>query len=194
MTYTVVFARQAPLDPVTVEVYGGLANADAYLYASSIASKYRLGSDDARKRWLVEATRYIDAQEWDGTANGVDGTTLAFPRDGLPDDPGNAEQLALVERAAFELAALIATNPALVGAADQSSNIKSLKGGPAEIEFFGPTSVADGDATVLPVPIHRLLGKWLAGGGSTETYIAGGESGTSCESSQFSDSNWRRGR
>lgn len=153
------------------EVYGGLAACDAYLLdeVGAAAEAYRAldSDDDARKRLLISATRYIDDHVWLGTANGAGGTTLAFPRDDLEDDHGlaigDAAQLARVERAAFKMAAILAQRKNAADDADQGSNVKSMGAGTGRMEFFAPTGADDGTASVLPVAVDRLIGLWLAG-------------------------------
>jgi hypothetical protein len=185
MTYAVIFSTTDE-----VEVYGGLPALDAYLFAASGsgAAAYRAlvaGSDD-RKRLLVEATRYIDRQRWLGTRNAAGGTTLAFPRDDLDDldgtDASNAEQLALVERAAFEMVAVLAADADAAGNADTGQNIKSMGAGSAKLEFFGPTSTTKGTATKLPTVVHELIGHWLSSGGARTSVATG-----TCGDSHFED-------
>lgn len=160
---------------VAREVYGGLVACDAYILdmigdgATAYQALITADSDDARKRLLISATRYIDRQRWEGTANGFDGTTLAFPRDDLEDEDGdevsNADQLALVEQAVFELVAILAADADVTSSADQGSNIKSMGAGSARLEFFSPTKPGSG-ATKLPTAVHELLGDWLLSTGA----------------------------
>lgn len=188
MIFTVTFS-----DASVVEVYGGLPACDAYLFqtpGAAAAAYLALDPDsDARKRLLVAATRYIDRQRWQGTANGAGGTTLAFPRDGLEDAAGepatNEYQLALVQEAAFELTALFAVEEDARTNPDQSSNIKRMKAGSAELELFSPTSIARGTATKLPSPAMELIGQWLAGSGGVGMVTLGGSSTGTCGESRF---------
>jgi hypothetical protein len=175
------------------EVYGGITACDDYLLGRSGAgaAAYRalvVGSDD-RDRLLVDATRYIDRQRWKGTANADGGTTLAFPRDDLEDldstEATNAEQLALVEQAVFEMVAVIAADEEASSAADQGSNIAEMGAGSARLKFFSPTSPGRGTATKLPTAVHDLIGHWLAGAGSgASVSVAGAATGT-CGNSYF---------
>lgn len=158
-----------------VEVYGGLAACADYLLSSSSdgAVAFRGLEADDQKRRLIDATRYIDALSWMGAPTGLAGgtpTTLAFPRTGLVDAQGaplDATNVpTLVVAAAFKMAGLIAADPSVTGNVDTGSNVESLGAGPARIAFFRPSSVLDGNATVLPTVINRLVGQWLAGAGS----------------------------
>lgn len=180
-----------------IEVYAGLAKVDAYLNSSSSkgAKAYRAlpaGGDD-RKRLIIDATRFVDRHRWQGVANGADGTTLAFPRDGLTldgDVAADADQLALVEQAVCELVAVFAASSSAYSAADTSSNIKALGAGKARVEFWGPTRTKDGTASKLPTVADELIGRWLASGAAGAKLSLGGSSSSdSC--SNFSTSTKR---
>lgn len=195
--YTVTIAPAA-----AVEVYGGLDACDAFLsYSSSPgAETFRGLTSDERKRRLVDATRYIDRERWRGSANAAGGTVLAFPRDGLLTVEGapasNEYQLARVSVAAFEMAAVLATDADAGTQVDQSSNIKRLKAEGAELEFFSPTRTSDGTATTLPPVVQSLLGMWLAGGSTSSVAsaaIGGVATGTRSDSYFDACDGYRRG-
>lgn len=186
--YTVTITGVA--DPI--EVYGGLTQAVAYItssFGASYTTWLALAEDD-REKTLVGATRCIDRQRWKGDANAFDSTTLAFPRDEIEDSDGetvsNAEQLAAVEKAVFELAVLAATDPDVLSTADQGQNIKSMGAGSAKLEFFSPTRTKDGSATKLPTIVHDLIGQWLVGSGAAAVIIGGSATGT-CDEGHFED-------
>lgn len=170
------------------EVYGGLTACEAYLLdaVGEGAVAFRalgVGGDD-RKRLLISATRYIDRERWQGTANAAGSTVLAWPRDGITVDDvaiTNAAQLALVEQATFELVAALAADPDVYTALDGSQNIKMVTAKGAGVEFFSPTRVKNGTAPKLPQVVQDLIGKWLAGTGGGAVVIGGESSGTSCD-------------
>lgn len=172
-----------------VEVYAGLTKVDAYLNNSSSkgAVAYRgltAGGDD-RKRLIVDATRLVDRQRWQGTANALGNTTLAFPRDDIEIDgevASAADQLALIEDAVAELVALLAIKASTYSQADTSSNIKAAGAGKARIEFFGPTRTKNGTATKLPTVVHDLIGMWLASQSTGGGVSIGGTSSSSSTS------------
>ncbi len=179
---------------VPYEVYGGITACDDYILglvgAGADAYLALAVGSDGRDRLLVQATRFIDRQRWLGIRNGFDGTTLAFPRDDLIDldgtDASNAEQLALVSQAAFEMVAVIAEDNAAAASQDTGSNIKRMKAGSAELEFWGPTSARAGTATKLPTAVHELIGHWLYGGVTAGTGAAvGGVATGTCGNSYF---------
>jgi len=65
--------------------------------------------------------------------------------------------------AGFELAVQINADPDLPNKIDQGTNISSVQGGGGVgVSYFAPTSAASGTATVLPVVVQRLVGKYLA--------------------------------
>ena len=152
-----------------VEVYGGLAACKDYLGAmigDGATAFAALTTDSDRGKYLVAATRYIDAQAWAGVADAFGGTTLQFPRSGLLDQYGaaisDAAELVLVNQAAFELVALLAADADVQAAVDSGTNIQSMQAGSARLQFWRPTSAIDGNATMLPVAVNRLIGRWLA--------------------------------
>lgn len=164
MTFTVTITGVTS----PVEVYGGLTALTDYLGASSTpgAAAWRALVADDQKRALVDATRYLDAQAWAGTANGTGPTTLQWPRTGVTLADGTAVDAASVPapivQAAFELAALIASDPETTLALDAGSNVRTLNAKGTSIEFFSATSAKDGTATSMPVVVQRLVGKYLA--------------------------------
>lgn len=158
-----------------IEVYDGLPAVDDYLQAAigDGADDWRAlivaSNADQRSRILVAASRFIDSLAWQGvpTVPSVGGTTLQWPRsnivlgDGTVVDPNSVP--APIAQGVMELCALIADDSSVLSQADSGSNIQSLQGGPARIQFFRPQSPQDGNATVLPVVLNRLVGRYLAG-------------------------------
>jgi len=158
------------------EVYGGLTAALAYLTAAADDGAVAfIGLDaDNQVRRLVGATRYIDSMSWVGAPTGLAGatpTTLQFPRTGLTNglmQPVDSTTVPLVVvEAAFEMAAILSGDSSAAANVDTGSNVQSLGAGPANLSFFRPQSVADGNATRLPTVVDRLIGRWLASSGST---------------------------
>jgi hypothetical protein len=181
--FTVSIAGVSP-DP---EVYGGLVAATAYIGAriGDAYTAWRALDEDDKERTLVSATSYVDSFTWVGTANAFDSTTLEWPRDDVTDSSGatltNAEQLAIIERAVFELAALAADDPDVFALLDGSGNIASVGAGGASVSYFNPTSTSDGSAPKFPnALIDRLLARFLAAT-TTNAYatITAGQAGDS---------------
>lgn len=166
-----------------VEVYVDLPRARAYVGSQfSPQGVAWLGlSEEDQGRTLVSATRYLDAQAWSGTATRIAGgvaTTLAFPRTGLVRDSAPVDPTTVppeVQDAVCELAVAIAAKPGLVGQLDQGSNLKSVSGGGGVgASFFAPSSAALGTATVMPVQVQRLVGRYLATPGADGSFGASG--------------------
>jgi len=152
-------------------IYGTFAAATAYLqtqYGDAYTAWLALAADD-QKRTLAAATRYLDRQVWVADAD-----TFA-ERDAL-----EAFQLA-----SYELAAMVAEDPAVISTLDQGSNIQSVGAGGAQVTYFAPTSAKRGSAPTLPPILMQLVGGYLAiseiGGPD------GGESVSNDASNPFSD-------
>lgn len=137
------------INAVDYSSFASVAEADAYLAAdvSRFAAWAALDADQ-KGRALVTASRYLAALDW---------------VDGVPsyDTP----PLVLVEATSL-FAADIAAKPALGNDASTGSNVKRVKGGEAEVEFFRPTAGA-----ALPPYLLRLLGDLL---GTDATWAEGG--------------------
>lgn len=128
---------------------------DATIYLAgdvSRAAAWALLNDDAKKRALISATRMLLTLPW---------------CDEVPDpavDP--ADQV--IQDVTAMLAADLAANPKLFADASGQSNIKTVKAGSAQVEFFSPT------VSSAPIPLalwNRLLSADLVclGGVSTIT-------------------------
>lgn len=151
--------------------YASVAEADAYLAAdvARYAAWAALDTDD-KGRALVTASRYLYALDW------VDGPPSY-------DTPPSA----VVEATAL-FAADIAAKPSLGNDASTGSNVKRVKGGEAEVEFFRPTAGA-----ALPSYLLRLLGELL---GTDVTWAEGGTAygSENCQVSRFDRTDWQLGR
>lgn len=170
-----------------IEVYAGTTYVDQYLNAmiGTGAAAYRnltVGGDD-RKRLLVAVTRWIDSLAWAGTADAYQSTTLQFPRSGLlmPDGVTAATddyQLTVIAKAVAEMVAIVATDPTALTALDAGNSVQSFNTGQGSMTFFAGTSARAGSATLLPLPVNRLLGQWLTANDlSVQTAAAGGSGG-----------------
>lgn len=194
MTFFVTVAG----DSTPVEVYGGMPAALHYLLyraGDGPAAWRALTNPDDQARALVSATLFLDAQAWQGlpTVPAVSGTTLQWPRTGVVDANGLAVDpttvpIAIVN-ACFELAAMIADDPDFLSAADNGTNTKEVHGGPAGVEYFVPTSAANGTATLLPTIVQRLVGQYL---GSSASTVGGGVSTGTGERPQLGRERFRR--
>lgn len=148
--------------------FASVAEADEYLAADVQRYAGWAALDaDAKARALVTASRYLAALDW---------------ADGVPsyDTP----PAAVVEATAL-FAADIAAKPSLGSDASTGSNVKRVKGGSAEVEFFRPSAGA-----VLPAWLLRLLGPLL---GNDVTWPEGGTAYGSddCQVSRFDRTDYR---
>lgn len=159
---------------ISANIYSSFASveqADEYLAADMARyAAWAALSSDNKGRALVTASRYLAGLDW---------------VDGVPsyDTP----PAAVVEGTAL-FAADIAAKPSLGNDASTGSNVKKVKGGEAEVEFFRPTLGA-----ALPPYLLRLLGTLLG------TDVTWGEGGTAygsedCQTSRFDRTDWRLNR
>lgn len=166
---------------VTIETYTDVNGAKNYLAGSigdGAVAFFALDDTDAagvlsKSSCIAAATRYLEAQLWQGvpTTPAVGGTTLSWPRTGVVDAYGNAVDSQSVPAnlisAVCELAAIFADDQDVFAAADQGSNLKGVRGGPAGVDYFVPTTAQDGSAPLMPEPAQRLVGQYLATSGDT---------------------------
>lgn len=143
----------------TATIYGTFVAATDYL-STMFGDSYTAWTDleeADQKRTLVAATRYLDRQAW------TDDYDTFAERDAL-----EAFQLA-----SYELAALVAEDPAVIAVTDAGSNIKGVGAGGAFVDYFNPTSTQFGSATKLPPILQDLIGQYLAS--STALAAIGGD-------------------
>jgi len=180
------------------EVYGGIAACGDYLLAASGAGakKYRAlpAGGDSRDRLLIGGTRWVDDLLAGGVPTHAGGTTLRVPMEDVVNADGSpmsdADQLALAARAAFEGAALLAADQDAAAAVDTGSNLRKLDAQGTSIEFFRPTSAADGTASRIPGVLERILRPLLdaaAGGAAAQVGSAAGASYGTCGDSVFEE-------
>lgn len=152
----------------TIEVYGGLPAATSYLNGSmsSGAVAFRALVADDQARALVQATRFIDMQSWQGAATAAGGTALQWPRSGVVDANGvtvdSTTVPANVLTAVYELCALIADDSDLPVEGDTGANLRGLSAGPVRLDFWTPQTPLDGTASPFPPPVARYVGQYLA--------------------------------
>lgn len=143
----------------TATIYGSFAGATAYFDTSgseAAAAFQGLADDTARKKKLVDATRYLNKIGYT-----TDYLTFAA-RDALDLGTGDADAAFPFRAACYELAALAAADASVLTVEDQGSNIRAVSAGGASVEYFAPTSAARGTASALPPVIMALIGPYLA--------------------------------
>lgn len=155
----------------------------------TVAAAALAASTDDQNRALFMASDWLDrALTWSGTPT-VTGQPRAWPRDGAScydrtlSDGVVPDELAL---ATFWLAGQIIVDPTIVTQASQGSNIKRVKAGSAEVQFFTPTIGSASDIRIPRVAFDYV--RCLQGGSSS--LAAGSASGTG--SSAFCDDDFER--
>ena len=132
--------------------YDGAVAYAAIMYGETYDAWTALSADN-RKKTLAAAVRYINAQSW------LDDYDTFAERDAV----------AAFATAQYELAVMIASDPSVILAADQGSNIRSVGAGSTSVEYFNSTTK---NAAPLPPVLMRLIGEYL-GETSTAGPVAG---------------------
>lgn len=119
------------------EAFSSVEDADQYLAGDvQRAAGWALRDDAAKKRGLISATRMLLTLPW----------VLAVP------DPAVVQDAPLPEITA-QLAADLLTSPKLFSDASGQSNIKSVKAGSAQVDFFSPVR----GGPPIPLALWRRL-------------------------------------
>lgn len=173
--------------PLTVgtNTYVDDATFVAYL-AQSIAGLQLTTTSGSREAGLVTAFNIIERQTYEGEMTASPPTqTASFPRTGLTDRYGDAVSSSVVPQAVkdaqMELAIALLANAQVASQANASGNIRRLRAGSAEVEYFRPT-----EAGRFPAPVMELLGPFLDNGASLIGEAGGFAYGTDVES-QFDE-------
>lgn len=164
----------------TYTVYSDVAAADEYFNGSISFATWNALTADEKARSLVEATRLIDRQSWQGEkAETSPEQELEFGRTGLTDCAGNdvtvAESLELAVEASQLLALDLSQSSNQITNQSTENTTKRLKADTVEIEYFRPTA---GQPTRFAQPVMELLGCFLAGSLSISGSIDSGTDGT----------------
>ena len=179
---------QVTIGADTYDIYGTEAAAKSYMKARLGADSWDDASSLNRKKALISATRWLDRANWQGQKTS-DSQALQFPRTGLTDCDGNDVPSdavpTLVEQACYEGALILLGDATAMDQADAGNNIKRLKAGSAEMEYFRGGYGSSGSAAAPPFPtaMFELVRCFLEGAsGITAPYASG-----YCEESQFDD-------
>jgi len=188
-------ATTITLAGISYDVYGltssPVVDADSYLNAKLGATTWAAASADDKARALVSAARWLDrVSAFSGDKTSAS-QALEWPRDGaycgttaiadgtIPDAVAQAE---------FELAFILIGDSSAQDASGQGSNVKRVKAGSAEVEFFDAT-IGTFDDTRLPTAAHDLL-KCLFSGASTN--LGGGTAYGTDGDSSFTEEDYGR--
>lgn len=156
----------------TYDVYSDVATADIYFNASTRFEEWDAFTDDEKARGLVQSTRLIDRQVWEGEKTATSPEEPGqFPRTGLTDCYGDAVDSTTVPAQVIEASQLLAID--IMGgntvetSRTQEDTTKRLKADTVEIENFRlDSSVTSGR---FPLPVMDLISCFL----SSSTQIAG---------------------
>lgn len=153
----------------SVTIYGSFAGASAQTPSSTGAAAFfdtsdssasvaykALADDLTRKKKLADATRLINSFGY------IDGYTTFAARDALDLGTGDGDNAFPFRVACYLLAGLAAADRDVLEADDTGSNVRSVGAGSSRVEFFNPTSVARGTASILPAQVLALIGPYLA--------------------------------
>lgn len=140
-----------------------VTDADGYFGARLGAALWTAGTTLTKQQALVSATRMLDRRAVFSGTKTVDSQALAWPRDSatkcgvavtdgtIPDD---------IVYGTFELALQLLADAEIQNAANNGSNVKSVRAGSAGVEFFVPTATS-GDASIFPTPVMELVHCYL---------------------------------
>lgn len=170
---------QVTISGVTATVYGSLDGAVLYFNLALGGSGWVAASSTDRQKALVSATRWLNrlglVDPDTGAAIAPHATDVGVP--------------VAVQEGAYELANAVLVDVEATAATSTGSNVKRVKAGSAEVEFFRATG-----GTPLPTVAFQLLRPYLVSQQSTGDGDGVGAcaSGTDGESS-FSDGDaWGR--
>lgn len=169
---------------VDYDTYASVADGDAYFAADINGDTWRIADAETKARALVTATRWIDAQCWQGDK--LDPLQpLAFPR--------TIGSEAAIAQASIMLAGLLVVDPALwdtlsgaTVAADGGT--KRLKAGSVEIEYFRKLNFSvwsSGAVGIFPRNIMAMIGEWLCAATGGGMGLAGAVSFDTCRPTGF---------
>ena len=153
------------ISAVNYNVYGltsdALLDANNYLAASITSTTWATKTDDEKKKLLVSSFRVLERTRWTGTADAI--ATAQWPRTDATCNGSAITDSVIPEdivEAQFELAASLADSTDVLTSNNTDSNIKMVKAGSAEVEYFYPLS---GEGSRFPLPVQELVGCYLAG-------------------------------
>lgn len=149
------------------DTYANVSQADLYLLADTTFATWDANDDDTKGRFLVSATRILDAQDW------------------LTDYDTQTERETvqpIIDASILIANAISNGDTAILGTSATEAENKRLKAGSVEIENFrslNSNAYTGSKRTDFPPAIHALLKPYLAGGNFNAGAQAFGVEGTS---------------
>ena len=133
------------ISAVTYTVYGDATGLSEYAGGSfTWSATYTAASVTQRAQALVEATRLLDRQRWDGDKTSS-AQALAWPRDSVTATPASGVAVTdgvtpdEIVTGAYELALAMLAKPAVVAGGATGSTVQTATAGNASVTFFSPT-------------------------------------------------------
>lgn len=163
---------------VGTNAYEDAAAGDVYFTDRINGTNWLAQTTAKKEQALISATSWLDRQLWVGAQTQPKPTQpLDWPRTGVVDEEGNAVDSGSVPQfiidATFELAlALINDSTVQENPSATGDNVKRVKGGSAEIEFFFDPSTVSG--TVFPKIVMELVSFYLLNSGVITSPFASG--------------------
>ena len=154
-------------------IYGtktGAGSCAEYAAGSLVfAATWSAATADNQSRALVEASRLLDRQRWQGDKADA-GQALAWPRTGVTVDGaevGSASIPADLVTAAYELALAALADPSVLAETSTGKNVSSVSASGVGVSFFAPTA-----GSRFPSRVMELLGPYF-GGATDDTGVGG---------------------
>ncbi len=156
--------------------YASVAEGNAYLNTDPLRGAAWDALDaEGKGKMLVSATRRLDLERWKGVKTGGEGVQEEkWPRTGVTYLDGTAVSTAEVpkelENATILLAGSIALDAKNADSGTSGSNVKRVKAGSAEVEYFRATTPG---SAMQDESVMDLIRQFLAGSG-VSTGLASG--------------------
>lgn len=172
--------------------YASVAEANIFLAVDAArATTWAAKTDDEKGALLVQATRRLNVLPWGGSKTGGDSQADAFPRTGLTYASGGSVATDEVPQSVEDATILIAGDIALDSDAGEvstsGSNVKSVKGGTAEVQFFRRSDgVALQDETAYAL-VKQFLESASGEGSSVGNTSSGTDTNAEYANSVFED-------
>lgn len=158
--------------------YQDAADGDLYFADRINGANWIAAATATKEQALVSATDWLDRQVWVGEQTQPKPTQpLDWPRTGVTDPEGIAVDSgtvpSFIEHGCLELAAALIDDPTILDLMSATGdNVKKVKGGSAEIEFFfDPSTVA---GTKFPKIVMELVSFYLESSASVTNPLASG--------------------
>jgi len=156
-----------------INSYDTVANADTYHDDSARGADWVFVAPADKTRAMLSAFQLIERRLYTGSKTGGASQEAQFPRSGLTDINGDAVASDAVPQAVidaqFEFALDISADPTIITKKTTGSTIKRVKGGPAEVEFFGGSGTSKG--TRFPTIVEELLRPFLGAAGASAPVV-----------------------